>query len=183
MCPDSKAVSVKDISGYEKERQQKEKEASTTKKEPISYEKLQEYISIVEEKEGEIEDVGVIKGKMSFFLKSLYVQDDYIFVKVCIENRSAIAYDINHFSFIVKNAKGKVKQSAVQEDIKSPFYATEQTRIEGKSSGYMTIVFNKFTISGNKKLFLDVWEKEGDRYLLFPIDSQTFNSIKPLKSK
>lgn len=181
MCPDSKAFSVKKLSGYEKEKQQKDSRNASKKEEPISYDKLQEYIKLVESTTGNISDIGIVKGKMSFYLKGLYIQDDYIFANVFLDNRSSLAYDVSHFSFLVRNGKGRVKQAAVQEDIKEPFYTTEQNRIEGKSSGNMVVVFKKFTISGDKKLYMDVWESNGDRYVVFPVDSKTFSNMQYLK--
>lgn len=136
-----------------------------------------------------IKRIGILDKKMMLYVGGIYIIDNRLYFKVNIKNYSTIPYDINYGEFITKNITKGLKGGSAQAERKKilamynpstgfvmndrsdSIYETSFGVITGKGELTLIYVFDKFTISADKKLFIDLWEKNGDRSLELPIES------------
>lgn len=133
-------------------------------------------------KANEYSDLGMIKKGMEFSLNGVYVKGDQLYFKVTTRNTGNIKYDIDFYKFVVRTKKGSVKKAAVQETVIVPVYVYNESIevINGKSSLTKVFVVDKFTMADNKKLFIELWEKNGDRLLEVELDDDRLIKAKTL---
>jgi hypothetical protein len=136
-----------------------------------------------------IKRIGVLDKKMMLYVGGIYIIDNKLYFKVNIKNFSTIPYNINYGEFITKNITKGLKGGSAQAERKKilalynpanglvmndkndGIYSVSFGVIEGKGVLTLVYVFDKFTISEDKKLFIDLWEKNGERSLELPIES------------
>lgn len=160
------------------------KTAKSIKKEKIDItEGFKKDCEIIATNANRFADYGEIKKGMVFSLNDLYVKDNYLYFKVTATNTKNIKYDIDFYKLVVRNNKGAVKKAAVQEDVITPVYIYNEAKevIEGKEKVTKVFVCNKFTIADKKKLYIELWEKNGDRLLEASIDSDELIRAKLLQ--
>jgi conjugative transposon TraN protein len=127
-----------------------------------------------------IKRIGIIDKKMILYVGGIWVLDDRLYFKVNIRNESSIKYDIDFTHFIVKRVKDSFNRSSGSADQMSPIYVfnQEQSSVLEKSTNTFVFVFPKFTIADNKKLFIEFWEKKGDRSISLSIESNEILNAK-----
>lgn len=125
---------------------------------------------IILKKSDSFSGIGELKNKTFFWLNNLYVVDDKIYMKVTIKNQSNLNYNINNFRFSISNKKPATKNSTVADDeVKAVFNSNNTKVIQGNTQDSFVFVFDKFTLSDKKFLFVEVWEGSGERDLSFKI--------------
>ena len=127
-----------------------------------------------------INDQGISTKRAKFFLDGIWVNGNKMYYKITLVNNSNIPYDIDLIRFVTRTKTGGTKKASVQEDDKQAlFIANDETStIEGKSEVSKVFVFDKFTISGSKKLYVELWEEGRDRTLEFNVRSKDVLSAK-----
>lgn len=118
--------------------------------------------------------IGLISKKMFLYVGGIYVFDNKLYFKVHLKNVSSVPYDVDYYQFIIKNVKtGLSKSVSPRAEKVIPVHVMEpENKTVGKDEILTIIyVFEKFTISENKKLYIEFWEKNGDRNLEIPIES------------
>jgi conjugative transposon TraN protein len=118
--------------------------------------------------------IGLISRKMYLYIGGIYVFGEHIYFKVNLKNVSTVPYDIDYAQFLVKNRKsGLTKTSSASAEQLTPvfIYNSSGPTINKDQVVTLIYVFDKFTISDDKKLHLEFWEKNGDRSLELPVES------------
>lgn len=114
-------------------------------------------------------EIGYTYKKISVELAGIWVKDDVLFFKLLMANNSNISYDISSTNLYVKE-RTRVRKSTTEPIEKEPIYTYGTPVIPAKSVDNIYImVFEKFTISHDKKLVLEVVEKNGGRKIEFEI--------------
>ncbi len=128
-------------------------------------------------------EYGVIGKKTKITLDGIYYDDDKLFFSINIQNNSAIDYDIDLIRFVIKGNSGVMKKAAIQEEEKKPIFVLggDDKRIESKSTLQRVYVLDKFTISKDKKLFVEIWEANGDRKVEFYVPFKEILNAKQIK--
>ena len=104
-------------------------------------------------------------GKVSLQLMGWYVQGQFMFCKLKIENRSQIGYDIEQLSFYLRD-NSVLRRTASQEIIQQPLLVSGDTEtIKGRSARVWVVALNKFTIPDQKHFEVEVLERNGGRHL------------------
>lgn len=121
-------------------------------------------------------------GKMSIVATNLNVHNNYFYLKIKIFNSSDIKYDIDMFRFVIKNKSKSVKKSADQYIELEPKFTLNQNQTTVPPTDFTeyVFVFEKFTIQDNKKLNIQVLEKNGDRILEFDFYSKDILNLKSI---
>ncbi|MGL5919955.1 MAG: DUF4138 domain-containing protein [Bacteroidales bacterium] len=114
---------------------------------------------------------GVRKNKMEILLNGIYVHKNDLFFKIRLTNTSNIAYDIDLLTFIIKGKK--TKSVSTQENIQvSPKQVFKDgLSVEPNSSKTVIFQFDKFNIGDHKKLFIELYEKQGERNISLLVDT------------
>ena len=162
----------------EKEKQQEAQTVADTEQQQVY---LKDCEKIVTSQNG-ITDVGVIGTKVTFMLGDIYINKDMLYFKLIVKNTSNIPYDIELFRLAIRSKKGAIKQAAVQETVLEPtyIYNDDVTQIKGKDGVVKIFVIKKFTISDDKRLFIELWENGGERILSFAVSSDQILNVKTI---
>ena len=143
---------------------QKNLEDSTANKKSTTPDKLQiicQEISLL--KDG-ITGIGEVSQKMLFYLGGIYVSGDHLFFRIHAKNEGSLAFDLGFVGFFTGNRSKKgSKRKPRQEETLSPTYIYNEKlqNIKTNESLLRVYVFEKFTLSRDKKLYIQFWE--GDR--------------------
>lgn len=123
---------------------------------------------------------GTIENNTTFLATNLYVYENQFYFKIIVKNNSKINYDIDFIKFTIRNKNKGVKKSGDQDiDLEEIFVLNkDKMTVPGQEKNEYVYVFPKFTIENNKKLFIEIWEKNGDRKIDFGFSSNDILTIK-----
>lgn len=136
-------------------------------------------------KESQILSRGIIKYKMGFYVRDIVIENNKIYMKFEINNKGNIPYKFDFSKYYVKGVKKKIKGESIQIVELNPLYEYNKPKvIEGKQTIEFVIVFDKFSLTENKKLVIEYWEDngkdlniEGGRKISFDIFSKDVINI------
>jgi len=112
-------------------------------------------------------------GQARLTLQGIYTDQDIIFFRFQLANRSDLSYQIENFRFFIRDKK-QAKRTAVQEkEIIPVLQKGDITRVEGQSYNIFVIALSKFTIPDKKFLSIRLTEKEGGRHLAIRVKNKT----------
>ena len=120
-----------------------------------------------------VRHLGVTANLMSASVRGFYVHGNVMYVKVRLQNKSNINYDLDYMRFfIVDNTQAK--KTTLQELEVLPIYShpESQLTIDGKSSIEQVLAFPKFTIPDNKHIVVQINEAGGGRALEFVMNNE-----------
>lgn len=124
--------------------------------------------------------IGTSKHKVGLALKGIYVQDDILFFRFLLTNKSNITYDVDFLRLYVRD-KAQVKRTASQEVVRKPVYVYGNDKtIKGKSAQEVVYALDKFTIPDAKRLVIEMYEADGGRHLALEIKNKTIVKAKPV---
>jgi len=119
-------------------------------------------------------------NKARFSLSGLFIEDDVIFYRLQLENRSNITYDIENLRFFIRDKK-RAKRTAVQEKEVIPIYVHQDTTAVGANSFHVFVfALSKFTIPDQKQLTIQLMEKNGGRHMELQVQNKAIVRAKPL---
>lgn len=121
-------------------------------------------------------------SKMKSALGSIAISGNTLFYKIRLSNRSNISYDIDFIRFYVRDLT-RAKRTVTQEQEIYPVgsYGLDAPGIEGKSSKTFVFAFNKFPITRDKALFVEVYEKNGGRHLYLKVKQKDIENTRVIK--
>lgn len=119
----------------------------------------------------DIKDIGCSQFGMQALLSGIYVHRDLLFLHIVLSNSSHVPFDVDFIQFKIVD-KQVSRRTAQQETFIDPLRSYNNlTRIDGHSSGRMVYAFGKITIPDDKKLQVDIYEKNGGRHQRFTIEN------------
>jgi len=123
---------------------------------------------------------GTVENNTSFLATNLYVYENQFYFKIAVKNDSKINYEIDFIKFAIRNKNKGVKKSGDQDIYLEDIFVLNKDKmtVPGLEKMEYVYVFPKFTIENNKKLFIEIWEKNGDRKIDFVFSSKELLSIK-----
>ncbi|MBT2591403.1 conjugative transposon protein TraN [Pedobacter sp. ISL-68] len=108
-----------------------------------------------------------------FQMSGLFIQDEVLYVRLNIENRSNVNYDIDQLRFFIRDQK-KASRTATQEIEITPVHVENNTdKVDGNSQQTMVFALPKFTIPDKKYLAVQLMEKNGGRHLELHVKNNT----------
>ncbi|NLT49448.1 MAG: DUF4138 domain-containing protein [Ignavibacteria bacterium] len=135
----------------------------------IDAKRLDKLCELVYSAEPLFKEIGYSYKKISVELAGIWVNNDLLFFKLLMSNNSNISYDISSTNLYIKE-RTRLKKSSTQPIERNPVSNYGNPSIPPKSDNNIYImVFDKFTISHDKKLLLEVVEKDGGRKIEFEI--------------
>ena len=128
--------------------------------------------SIYKNDKREIRHIGSKRFGIQYLLKGLYVHNDLLYFHTQIRNSSNVPFDVDFITFKIVD-KEVVKRTAVQEQVIYPLRAHNYvTRVGGKQSQCTVFTTEKFTIPDDKKLIIEMHEKNGGRHQSFTVENE-----------
>lgn len=123
------------------------------------------------------------KYGMQLRLNSLFIRDNIMYYQIQLKNDSNINYDIGQLRFFISDRR-KSKRTATQELETKPLYVHQNTAtVIGKTEHSFVFALPKFTIPDNKRLIIQVMEKNGGRNLELKIPNRIIVQAKPISNK
>ena len=108
--------------------------------------------------------------QMKVILRGIFISDHLMWFKIEIFNHSEVDYQPEYIRFSIQD-KHTGKRTAVQENEKIPVWQTPNDPIPGQESKTIVYAFQAFTMDKDKKLLIDISEKNGGRILTLKIPS------------
>ena len=131
-----------------------------------------------------IRHIGCKRFGVQFLLKGLYTHNDLLYFHTEVKNSSNVPFDVDFVTFKVVDNK-VVKRTAMQEQVVYPLRAFNYvTRVDGRKSACTVFALPKFTIPDDKKLVVEMFEKQGGRHQAFELENgdlvraETVNELK-----
>ena len=121
---------------------------------------------------------------VQFLLKGMYTHSDLLYFHTQVKNTSHVPFDVDFITFKIVDKK-VVKRTAMQEQVIYPLRAYNYvTRVNGRDSECTVFALPKFTIPDDKKLVVEMFEKQGGRHQRFEVvnedlvRAETVNELK-----
>jgi conjugative transposon TraN protein len=128
---------------------------------------------------------GKRRNKITFVLRGIYIQDNVIYYRFKIRNRSNINYDIQSLRFFIED-KRQAKRTTHQEIEMLPLtssVSTENTVVPGRSSLDAVYALEKFTIPDAKRVAIKLFEGKGGRHAKLRISNNLIVNASLIKTK
>ncbi|WP_460983570.1 conjugative transposon protein TraN [Spirosoma fluminis] len=124
---------------------------------------------------------GAEANKLKAQLRGLYVNDNVLYYRLVISNRSNLNYDIDYVRYFVVDSK-TAKLTARQEIELQPIYVHNEaiTTVRGHQRIERVYAFQRFTIPNSKQLLIQIGEQNGGRNLSFIVENKDIMKAKPL---
>lgn len=140
--------------------------------------------SVHENDKRRIRHIGSKRFGVQFLLKGMYTHSDLLYFHTQVKNTSHVPFDVDFITFKIVDKK-VVKRTAMQEQVIYPLRAYNYvTRVNGRDSECTVFALPKFTIPDDKKLVVEMLEKQGDRHQRFEVvnedlvRAETVNELK-----
>lgn len=128
--------------------------------------------SIYQDDKRRIRHIGCKRFGVQFLLKGLYAHGDLLYFHTEVKNDTNVPFDVDFVNFKVADKK-IVKRTAMQERVIYPLRAYNYvTRMEGKNGACTVFALPKFTLPDDKKLVVELNEKQGGRHQVFEITNE-----------
>ena len=131
-----------------------------------------------------VKHIGCKRFGVQYLLKGLYAHGDLLYFHTEVRNSTHVPFDVDFVIFKIVDKK-IVKRTAMQEQVICPLRAFNYlTRVDGKKSGRTVFALPKFTLPDDKKLVVEMYEKQGGRHQVFEIENEdlvraeTINELK-----
>lgn len=140
--------------------------------------------SVHEDDKRRIRHIGSKRFGVQFLLKGMYTHSDLLYFHTQVKNTSHVPFDVDFITFKIVDKK-VVKRTAMQEQVIYPLRAYNYvTRVNGRDSECTVFALPKFTIPDDKKLVVEMFEKQGGRHQRFEVvnedlvRAETVNELK-----
>ena len=140
--------------------------------------------SVHENDKRRIRHIGSKRFGVQFLLKGMYTHSDLLYFHTQVKNTSHVPFDVDFITFKIVYKK-VVKRTAMQEQVIYPLRAYNYvTRVNGRDSECTVFALPKFTIPDDKKLVVEMLEKQGGRHQRFEVvnedlvRAETVNELK-----
>ncbi len=116
--------------------------------------------------------LGVVEHKMQLALVGIHSHKDWLLLRLQCQNRNNIDYDIDFIKVYIADKKGS-KHTAMQETEVTPFYTYPADGLSSTLHAHqqqdLVLFFHRFTLPKQRILYIELFEKNGGRHLLFTV--------------
>lgn len=120
---------------------------------------------------------GVVKYRFGYYLRDISIVNNRVYLKFEVNNHSNIEFRRDNEMYKIINVKRRIKGSSEQiVPLTKLFEYNAKETINGKENYYYVVVVDKFVLTKDKKLNIQLWEvngsdmnEEGGRKLTFEV--------------
>ena len=128
--------------------------------------------SVYRDNKRRIRHIGSKRFGVQFLLKGLYTHGDLLYFHTEVKNGTHVPFDVDFVSFKIVDKK-IMKRTAMQEQAVYPLRTYHYiTRVDGKKKERSVFALPKFTLPDDKKLVVELAEKQGGRHQAFEVESE-----------
>ncbi len=119
-----------------------------------------------------VKHIGSKRFGIQYLLKGIYSHNNQLYLHTSIKNSSNVPFDIDFVRMKIVDKK-MVKQTAIQETVIYPLRAYNFISTVGGNQTERTVfTIDKITIPNDKKLVIELFEKNGGRNQSFVIENE-----------
>lgn len=127
--------------------------------------------SIWNENKRRMKHIGSKSFGIQFLLKGIYTHNGLLYFHTEVKNSSNVPFDVDYIIWKIVDKK-VAKRTAIQEQVMQPLRTQNFVmNIKGKSSERTVWTMEKFTIPDDKRLVVELAEKNGGRHQTFIIEN------------
>ena len=129
-----------------------------------------------------IKHIGTEQQGMNMHLKNILYKDDVMFLVLGLDNDSKLDYDMDFMHVFVSQSK-KTGESSVAQDVPIDLikvFNTSENSVPHRKQITKVIAISRMTLEKDRRLMVQVNEKEGGRMLTLPIGTEELASARPL---
>ena len=127
--------------------------------------------SIWNENKRRVKHIGSKSFGIQFLLKGIYTHNGLLYFHTEMKNSSNVPFDVDYIIWKIVDKK-VTKRTAIQEQVIQPLRTQNFVmNIKGKSSERTIWTMEKFTIPDDKRLVVELAEKNGGRHQTFIIEN------------
>ena len=127
--------------------------------------------SIWNENKRRVKHIGSKSFGIQFLLKGIYTHNGLLYFHIEVKNSSNVLFDVDYIIWKIVDKK-VAKRTAIQEQVIQPLRTQNFVmNIKGKSSERTVWTMEKFTIPDDKRLVVELAEKNGGRHQTFIIEN------------
>ena len=127
--------------------------------------------SIWNENKRRVKHIGSKSFGIQFLLKGIYTHNGLLYFHTEVKNSSNVPFDVDYIIWKIVDKK-VAKRTAIQEQVMQPLRTQNFVmNIKGKSSERTVWTMEKFTIPDDKRLVVELAEKNGGRHQTFIIEN------------
>jgi conjugative transposon TraN protein len=120
---------------------------------------------------------------MRLVLSCIYIDNDVLYFKFDLGNKTNINYDFESLNFYIKD-RNQSKRTAVQEIQQTPLFIYNNSAfVNGKTNLSFVVALQKFTIPDKKMLVVQLMEKNGGRNLSLKINNREMVKAKTISTE
>lgn len=122
-----------------------------------------------------------VKDGVKLQLYNIFYDQNQLYFLFELKNKSAIDYDVNYLKFYKTLRKSKRVTMEQRLELPQepndlyPYTCNKPDKIAGKNSQKFVYVFEKFTLSKQNKILVELNEHNGERNLTLEIDARKIN--------
>ncbi|MEC3881834.1 conjugative transposon protein TraN [Parapedobacter sp. 10938] len=122
-------------------------------------------------------NIGLRKDKIILLLKHIFVAEDKLVLLVSAYNTGNLDYDIEFIKFFIRN-KQRLRKTSIQEIELTPIFShlVPERIASSADNDSFCFVFDQFTLSDDKELVLEIWERNGERNLQMEVPAKNILS-------
>lgn len=118
-----------------------------------------------------VKHIGSKAFGIQYLVRGLYTHNGLLYLHTQIRNTSNVPFDVDFITFKIVDKK-VAKRTAIQEQVILPLRAYNYaTCIPGSKDERTVFAFDKFTITADKQLVVELREKSGGRHQQFVVNS------------
>lgn len=138
--------------------------------------------SIYNNNDKDVKGIDSKKFNVEHRLKGIFTHNGLLYFHTEIRNLSNVPYDIDYLTFKIVDKK-VAKRTAIQEQVIYPLRSfNDVTQVGGGSSERSVFTLEKFTIPDDKKLVVEMHEKNGGRHQSFTVQNSDLLKAKTIKN-
>ncbi len=128
--------------------------------------------SIFSGNRNETKHIGGKRFSVQYTLKGIYTHQGLLYFHMQVKNSSKVPFDVDYVTFKIID-KQVAKRTAVQEQIILPLRVYNNlTRIGGNKTARVVYTLPKFTLADDKRLVVELIEKDGGRHQVFYVENE-----------
>lgn len=137
--------------------------------------------SIYHQKKNHIKHIGSQSAKIQWLLKGVYIHNGKLYLDIELRNGSNLPFEVDFISFKTIDKKTS-KKSVVQEIAVEPLRVYQPLQVITSRKDSRTVyMLDQLTLSDDKVLRVEVFEKNGSRYQSFLISKEDIQNARPIE--
>ena len=138
--------------------------------------------SIHKNNRAKIKHIGSRNFGIQCLLKGIYSHNDLLFFHLALKNKSAVSFDAEYVVFKIVDKK-VAKRTAIREQVIVPLRSYNRaTSVAGGREERTVFALPRFTIPNDKRLIIELIEKEGGRNQTLTVENADLIRVKTINN-